>query len=58
MKKLTVTVLAVCLVMLAESCSGNPPEPILPDGSHRVPVNRVPPVPLVSPVTSTDGARS
>lgn len=55
MKNLTVTILILSLVILIESCSENPPKPVLPDGSHRVPVNRVPPVP---PVTSTDGARS
>ncbi|CAN7451428.1 hypothetical protein LJR034_002860 [Caballeronia sp. LjRoot34] len=55
MKNPMVTILAFCLVMLIESCSGNPPKPVLPDGSHRVPVNRVPPVP---PVTPTDGASS
>jgi hypothetical protein len=61
MKNLMVTILACCLVVLIESCGGNPPKPVLPDGSQRVPVNRVPPVPLVLSVlsvASTDGARS
>ncbi|MFT4505110.1 hypothetical protein [Caballeronia sp. 15711] len=61
MKNLMMTVLVSCLVILIESCSANPPKPVLPDGSHRVPVNRVPPVPPASPappVTSTDGVSS
>lgn len=33
------------LVILIYGCSGNAPWPVLPDGSHRVPVNRVVPVP-------------
>ncbi len=41
-----VAVLAIQLVILINGCSGNPPKPVLPDGLHRVPVNRVPPVPL------------
>jgi hypothetical protein len=55
MQNLMVTMLIFCLVIPIESCSGNSPKPVLPDGAHRVPVNRVPPVP---PVTSTDGASS
>lgn len=39
-------VLALCLA----GCGSNPPQPVLPDGLHRVPVNATPPV--VSPVTS------
>jgi len=58
MKNLMVTMLIFCLVIPIESCSGNPPKPVLPDGAHRVPVNRVPPVPPAPSVTSTDGARS
>jgi hypothetical protein len=38
-----VAVLVFQLVMLINGRSGNPPKPVLPDGSHRVPVNRVPP---------------
>lgn len=37
--------LVIQLVILNDGCSGNPPKPVLPDGLHRVPVNRVPPVP-------------
>lgn len=33
------------LVILINGCSGSPPRPVLPDGSYRVPVNRVVPVP-------------
>lgn len=40
-----VAVIAIQLVILINGCSGSPPKPVLPDGSHRVPVNRVPPVP-------------
>ena len=40
-----VAVLAIQLVILINGCSGSPPKPVLPDGSHRVPVNTVPPVP-------------
>jgi hypothetical protein len=58
MKNLTVIILILSLVILIESCSGNPPKPVLPDGSHRVPVNHVPPVRSVPPVTSPDGASS
>lgn len=58
MKNLIVTILVFCSVILIESCSGDPPKPVLPDGSHRVPVNHAPPVPPVPPVTSTDGASS
>ncbi len=58
MKNLMMTIPGVFLVILIESCSANPPKPVLPDGSHRVPVNRVPPVPPAPPVTSTDGVSS
>ncbi|MBU9597621.1 hypothetical protein [Burkholderia multivorans] len=40
-----VMVTVIQLVMLINGCSGSPPKPVLPDGSHRVPVNRVVPVP-------------
>lgn len=39
--------LAVCLTWSFAACSNGPPKPVLPDGLHRVPVNRVPPVPDV-----------
>lgn len=41
-----VAVFAIQLVILINGCSDSPPRPLLPDGSHRVPVNRVSPVPL------------
>ncbi|CAN7693343.1 hypothetical protein ACOCG7_09675 [Paraburkholderia sp. DD10] len=41
-----VAVFAIQLVMLINGCSGNPPKPVLPDGLHRVPVNRVAPASL------------
>lgn len=40
-----VMVTVVQLVILINGCSVSPPKPVLPDGSHRVPVNRVAPVP-------------
>jgi hypothetical protein len=55
MKNLMMTALILCLAILIDACSGNPAKPVLPDGSHRVPVNRVPPVP---PVPSMDGGGS
>ncbi len=42
MNRSLLTVLAVSLVMLMVSCRSTPPKPVLPDGSHRVPVNTVP----------------
>lgn len=41
-----VAVVVFQLGMLINGCSGSPPKPVLPAGSHRVPVNRVPPVSL------------
>ncbi len=38
-------IVVVQLVILINGCSDSPPRPVLPDGSHRVPVNRVPPTP-------------
>ncbi|CAN7308083.1 hypothetical protein LJR034_001476 [Caballeronia sp. LjRoot34] len=42
MNRSVLMVLLVQLVMLIVSCRSNPPKPVLPDGSHRVPVNTVP----------------
>jgi hypothetical protein len=42
---LTSLALAGCIVWSLAACSSGPPKPALPDGLHRVPVNRVPPVP-------------
>lgn len=38
---------AGCFAWSLAACSSGPPKPVLPDGLHRVPVNRVPPVPDV-----------
>jgi hypothetical protein len=38
-------ILTGCLAWSLAACSSSPPKPVLPDGLHRVPVNRVPPVP-------------
>ncbi|CAB5301737.1 hypothetical protein IST455A_05795 [Burkholderia multivorans] len=40
---LTSVTLAGCLAWSLAACSSSPPKPVLPDGLHRVPVNRVPP---------------
>ncbi|MDS0858632.1 hypothetical protein NUV25_13040 [Burkholderia pseudomultivorans] len=47
MSMLTSLTLTVCLIWSLAACSSGPPKPVLPDGLHRVPVNRVPPVPDV-----------
>lgn len=44
---LTSVTLAGCLAWSLAACSSSPPKPVLPDGLHRVPVNRVLPVPEV-----------
>ncbi|MDE1007404.1 MAG: hypothetical protein OSB38_17205 [Paraburkholderia fungorum] len=41
----TSLILAACLAWNLAACSSGPPTPVLPDGLHRVPVNRVPPEP-------------
>jgi len=48
MRKFKIGLLAVSLAILISGCSSEPPKPVLPDGSHRVPVNRFPPVPAAS----------
>jgi hypothetical protein len=48
MRKFLIIFLAMNFVMLMSGCSSGPPKPVLPDGSHRVPVNSVPPVPASS----------
>jgi hypothetical protein len=48
MKRLLIGLFLVNFVILISGCSSGPPKPVLPDGSHRVPINRelsVPPVP-------------
>lgn len=47
MYKFLVAILSINFVILIDGCTSSPPKPVLPDGSHRVPVNRVPPVPDV-----------
>ncbi|VWB63098.1 hypothetical protein BLA23254_02926 [Burkholderia lata] len=42
MSMLTSLALAGCLTWSLAACSSGPPKPVLPDGLHRVPVNRVP----------------
>lgn len=44
----TSLILAGCIVWSLAACSSGQPLPVQPDGLHRVPVNRVPPVPDVS----------
>jgi hypothetical protein len=55
MKILFPIVLVAFIATGVSACGSAPPKPVLPDGSHRVPVNRVPPVP---PVPAIDGASS
>ena len=38
----------LALLLLLGACSSSPPKPLLPDGSHRVPVNAAAPVPPTS----------
>jgi hypothetical protein len=45
-------------VILIGGCSSSPPRPVLPDGSHRVPINREYPVPPVPSAASEVGAGS
>ena len=66
MYRFTVIILAINFVILIDGCASGAPEPVLPDGSHRVPVNHVPPVPDVPnvsaapdlPVSPDEGDRS
>jgi hypothetical protein len=44
----TSLILAGCIAWNLAACSSGQPLPALPDGLHRVPVNRVPPVPDAS----------
>jgi hypothetical protein len=41
----TSLILTGCLAWSLAACSSGQPKPVLPDGLHRVPVNRVPPLP-------------
>ncbi|CAB3780333.1 hypothetical protein LMG28690_00926 [Paraburkholderia caffeinilytica] len=47
MRALASIVLAGCLAWSLAACSSGPSKPVLPDGLHRVPVNRILPVPEV-----------
>lgn len=47
MSMLTSLTLAGCLAWSLAACSSGPPKLVLPDGLHRVPVNRAPPAPDV-----------
>ncbi|MBB5415831.1 hypothetical protein QF001_006902 [Paraburkholderia youngii] len=47
MSLLTSLALACCVAWSLAACSSGSTKPMLPDGLHRVPVNRVPPVPDV-----------
>ena len=49
-------VFATSFVILISGCISGPPKPVLPDGSHRVPVNRVSPDPAApAPATLPAG---
>lgn len=48
MYKFPIGVLLVNFVILIDGCSSGPSKPALPDGSHRVPINRVVRVPTSS----------
>jgi len=58
MKTLLIGSLLVSFVILTNGCSSGPPKPVLPDGLHRVPINRELPVPSVPSAASTVGAGS
>jgi hypothetical protein len=47
MRALTSVVLVGCLAWSLAACSSGPSKPALPDGLHRMPVNRILPVPEV-----------
>jgi hypothetical protein len=48
MYRISFSVLSIGFVILVSACSSGPPKPVLPDGSHRVPVNQVSPIPAAS----------
>lgn len=58
MKRFLVVSLIINFVILINGCSSGPPEPVLPDGSHRVPINRELPVPSIPSAASEMGAGS
>lgn len=58
MKSLLIGSVLVNFVILISGCSSNPPKPVLPDGSSRVPINRDLPVSVVPSAASGVGAGS
>lgn len=58
MKAILIGSLLVNFVILISGCSSGPPKPVLPDGSHRVPINRELPVPAMPSAASRVGAGS
>lgn len=58
MKRLLIALSLINFVILTSGCSSGPPKPVLPDGSHRVLINRELPVPSVPSAASTVGAGS
>lgn len=58
MKNLLIALLLINFVILISGCASGPPKPVLPDGSHRVPINRELPVPPVPSAASGVGAGS
>jgi hypothetical protein len=58
MKRLLIGSFLIKFVILISGCSSGPPKAVLPDGSHRVPINRELPVPPAPSAASTVGAGS
>lgn len=58
MKRFLAGSLLLNFVILISGCSSSPSKPVLPDGSHRVPINRELPVPAVPSSASGVGAGS
>lgn len=56
MKRLLIALSLINFVILISGCSSGPPKPVLPDGSHRVPINRELPVPSVLSAASEAGS--
>ncbi|WP_196799292.1 hypothetical protein [Burkholderia pseudomultivorans] len=58
MKRLIIGSFLIKFGILISGCSSTPPNPVLPDGSHRVPINRELPVQSVPSAASGAGAES
>lgn len=58
MKRMIIGSLLVNFVILISGCSSGPPKPVLPDGSHRVPINTELPIQPVPSAASGVGAGS